>query len=445
MGKNSFGKPAVTDVSVARRIAYKVLRHLDEKPECDSRDLIRVLIQKNKVDEADERLAVTLVLGCLRYRMRLDGVIRKFLVKPQQKLLPFIQTILRMVAYQQFYLDRLPPHAICNEAVGLVALEGYGADNRLRGFVNAVSRKIVEMDRPLEPENIFEAYSLPSWLGGVFKVRFGKQNLLHLFEGINQEPSVVLRVNTRLCSLKQAADILNENEIEFERGKLVNDAFVLLHSSKLLRLLKLPAFEQGYFYIQDEASQYVSIKAAPRSGEKVLDLCAAPGGKTGHLAELSFGMSEIVATDINARRLALLKENLERLGTTDVRVLPWQEVMQSSHFAQYDLVLVDAPCSGIGTIRRNPEIKWRLQYEDIVRLSEMQYDLLCTASQFVRKGGRIVYSTCSVTTQENKDVIDRFLNSHINWTFNESKSFCSWPQLTCVDGFTINELQLLQC
>ncbi len=423
-------------VAVSRRIAYLVLRQIDEQSYADSRELVRSTAKSFKAEEADTRLALTIVMGCLRYRLALNGIIKNCLERPNKALLPFVETILQMVAYQHYYLDRLPPYAICNDAVELVTFEGFGTDNRLKGFVNAVAKKIVSGKQMPLLHDLTEELSFPTWMIGLFKSRFGETLMTDILRECNCEPPVTLRVNRLKISRNDMQQLLIQNSISCRVGNHTPDSLILDNSGDLAKIVALSEFRDGYVYFQDEASQMVSVIANPHAGERVLDMCAAPGGKTTHLAEVADGKADIVASDFNESRLSVLRENVERMGASCVRVVPW-DVLMAEKKPVFDLVLVDAPCSGLGTLRRNPEIKWRIEYKDLLRLRETQYALLCGAAKYVRDNGRLVYSTCSITAQENIEVIKTFLEKHSEWTIAKNGEFCSWPEAIDMDGFSI--------
>ncbi len=427
-------------MSFARIVAYRVLRQIDAQEFSDSRELLHQFAKQHELNNADLRLASAIVFGCLRYRLGLDAAIAKHLDRPSAHVSPAVQTILRMVAFQHFYLDKVPAHAICNDAVALVGLDMTRNAGRQRGFVNAIARKIIAVESPLSFTGLSESYSFPTWLIGLFKMRFEADKIEEILKECNTEPPVVLRVNTLQMSRAEAKTILSENDVTVAEGRHAPQALVLERSSDLPKILHMDAFKQGAFYIQDEASQLVSVFADPKEGETVLDLCAAPGGKTTHLAELAGGQCSIIATDINENRMDMFRENIARMQTPCVTIVPYNELAQYK-VTGFDLVLVDAPCSGLGTIRRNPEIKWRLTYDGLAQVCEVQYDILCSAAAYVKPQGRMVYSTCSVSMQENEKVVRRFLDAHEGWYLDENKTYCSWEHDLTMDGFCIHILR----
>lgn len=407
-----------TVASPARIVAARVLLELERDEETDSGNLLDRHIREASLTDRDARLGAALVFTVLRHEYLLDLQYREFLTQPPSRLSAETRVLLRMAAAQKFYFERLPEYAIANDSVTL-AREHLRVMPREAGFVNAVVRKLLSlpaMKRP--PGNPAHAlsvtYSHPQWLVDLIAAEFGNSWTETILETNNEEPSLVLRANRLRTTRDDLASQLQELEIETLPGSLAPDALVLEEPGQLRRALESEAFSNGFFYIQDEASQLVPVLAAPRAGETVLDLCAAPGGKTTQMAELAGGQAKITASDISLLRLKMLGENLQRLRTPGVGVLHIEKVRElaASTGPKFDLVLIDAPCSGLGTIRRNPEIRYRCTPEDIERLAGEQLRLLNFGRSLVRPGGRIVYSTCTFTTRENSEVVRRFLEAH---------------------------------
>ena len=280
-------------------------------------------------------------------------------------------------------------------------------------FVNAMVRKISAMTEPVRPAQadavarLGSLFSHPLWLVDMFRRKFGGEAFEQVLAANNREPAAALRVNRLLVGIDDLRSRLEEAGVDAQPSRLSPDALVLQDAGQLRELLHGPLFIEGLFYVQDEASQIVAHVAAPQPGMRVLDLCAAPGGKCIHMAELAGGKAQVVATDISPERLGLVVENAGRMRTTGLVVKSFGEVAGGREL--YDLVLVDGPCSGLGTIRRNPEIKYRVTPDALRSMQARQADLLEKAAHLVAPTGRLVYSTCSVSDDENIGVVKRFL------------------------------------
>jgi 16S rRNA (cytosine967-C5)-methyltransferase len=398
--------------SPSRRAAFEILRRVETEGAYAS--VLIASLSDTSLSREDRALAHEITLGVLRWQRSLDYFIERYAARPARRLDPQVVTALRMGVYQLRYLARVPPSAAVNESVSLVKQSGARSAS---GFVNAVLRKVARNPGDEAGGGIEDAaertsveVSHPVWLLCRWSAQLGEAEARALAISNNQAPSLAFRVNTLLSGTDQALADLKAQGVEVRSSDFVPDAFIVTQGSAAVAR----AAERGLVYVQDEASQLVSILLDPRPGERVLDLCAAPGSKSSHIAALTHDKAWIVACDIHTHRLASLAAACKRLGVHSIDGV----ALDASHtlpFAgdspQFDRVLIDAPCSGTGTLRRNPEIKWRLTNDDIPRLAEVQLSLLLRAAASIRSGGRLVYSTCSVEREENEDVIARYLGA----------------------------------
>lgn len=427
-----------------------------ELPLSSDRDATRLLDHQCaalRLDPRDMRMATALVMAVLRREAWLDSQYAGLLTRPPDSLDDRARIILRMAAAQRFLMDRVPPHAIVDDSVRLA--RALGMERHAAGFVNAVARRIVERAAPLEPEpdapperRIELACSLPRWIARMLLDHVGTADALRLADALAAEPGITLRPNRLRTTPAALAAHLAEAGIATTPGILLEDALRVSQPGAMADLLATPAFTDGWFYIQDEASQAVGLVVAPRPGESVLDLCAAPGGKATHLAELAGGEARIVACDPAPHRLDLLRANIARLGTPGVDVA---DAAALGGGAVFDAVLVDAPCSALGTLRRHPEVRHRLSRAGLRRSGEVQAEILASAAAFTRPGGRLVYSTCSFTHAENRDVVGAFLEAHPDFRHAAPAQWPAplrhlrgddgiartWPAHPQVDGFGI--------
>lgn len=443
----------------ARRAALEALLEVERRPEIGGAEALDQAIARGGLDPRDARLASALVYGVLRRAWWLDFQYGPLLDRPVLELDPGVRALLRMAAFQRFLLSRVPPHAIANDSVEL-ARRYLPQGQRLSGFVNAVVRRIVALKAPAEPESddpiqkLSQAWSCPPWIIKLLRAKFGDEPAVEILKGAATEAPVTLRANLLMySSAQELARILESEGTSTLPGRISPDALVLADHGRLGDLLASPLFEAGAFYLQDEASQVVAHLAAPAPGERVLDLCAAPGGKATHMAELARGKAVVTATDLSVARLHLVRENAARLQTPGLETVALDELRAELEItpdpARYDLVLVDAPCSGLGTLRRNPEIRYRSSPDVVKRLAATQADILADAALLVRPGGRIVYSTCTITDTENGAVVQAFLDKHPQFQLGGSTTpveqirslrgsdglYRTWPACLEVDGF----------
>jgi 16S rRNA (cytosine967-C5)-methyltransferase len=365
--------------------------------------------------ELDKAFAREICYGVLRWQGRLDWIIAAYSRIKPSRLERAILAILRMGAYQILFMDRVPAAAAVDESVKLAkGLRKKAATAFVNGILRGIAEKRNEIAYPdlqTHPIEYIAAYhSHPPWLVSRWMKRFGVEETIALCEANNQFPPLTIRVNTLKASREQVIQQLHAEGIE---------ASPTPFSPIGLRIQDPPALatwrplQQGWLQVQDEAAQLVSFILAPKPGERVLDLCAAPGGKTTHLAELMQNQGEIIAVDVSPSKLQIVQENCERLGIAFVKTLA-HDATKPLPFpsGSFDSCLVDAPCSGLGTLRRHPEGKWRIKEPDIFRLQEMQGQIMRQAAPLVKQGGVLVYSTCTLTQEENEGVIEAFLSEH---------------------------------
>lgn len=363
--------------------------------------------------DIDRGLAKSLVYGVLRQKQFLDHIIRGFSKHPLTKMKPRTLMTLRIGVYQLLFLRRIPDSAAVNATVNTLKTAGQPA--WLIGFVNGILRNVARNRTALPtPEELAGGdppiLNHPTWLVERWQARFGTETTWTICCGNNSDPPLTLRVNGRRTSRTALKTLLAKTGITAHNG---------LYSPSALRIdsfpgsiVALPGYEQGHFQVQDEAAQLASLLVAPLPARcRVLDACAGLGGKTSHLAELLPPDGNIIAVEPESRRFGLLRENLHRLGHTDqVRCVRADLHAYATTRPQlFDAILIDAPCSGTGVIRRQPDIRWNRQPEDLSRYQRTQLELLEIAATLLNRGGVLVYVTCSLEPEENEDVVQLFL------------------------------------
>lgn len=369
-------------------------------------------LERTALSGADRALATAITLGVLRHRGRLDHALGHLLERPLEDLPAAIRTILRMGAYQILDLDRMPDAAAVSESVRLARRHGHAGTARL---VNAVLRRLAAEGPPPLPDPgpdpiaaVAVAYSHPRWLVARWVAQWGPEEASAL-AAVNTRPAPsALRVNTLRVTRDGLLAALRDCGLSAEPG-LIADA-VRVHGSLTGRL---PLIEQGLCVPQDEGSMLVAHAVAPEPGATVIDACAGSGGKAAHLAALMRNAGRVLACDLHPRKLQVLAERAALLGATCIEAhhLDARD-LRRLHPAKADAVLVDAPCSGLGTVRRRPEIKWRATPDDLPRHAETQRAILAGSAGATRPGGLLVYSVCSLEPEEGPQVIEAFLAGH---------------------------------
>jgi 16S rRNA (cytosine967-C5)-methyltransferase len=399
----------------ARKKALEVLTRWEKRGSTMDPLFDAFVMADLRLTELDKSFAREICYGVLRWMGRLDWIIAAYSRIKPARLERAILAILRMGAYQILFMDRVPAAAAVDESVKLAkGLRRKEATAFVNGILRSVAegrKEITYPDLRTNPiEYIAAFHSHPAWLVQRWIEQFGREETIALCEANNQFPALTVRVNTLKASREEVMKQLHEEGIEpfptsfSPVGICIKDPPALVSWGPL---------QQGWLQVQDEAAQLVSLILASKAGERVLDLCAAPGGKTTHLAEVMQNQGEIIAVDVSPAKLQLVQENCRRLGISIVKPLALDATRPLPFPAgSFDGCLVDAPCTGLGTLRRHPEGKWRIKEADIQRLQKMQAQILRQAASLIKQGGVLVYSTCTLTQEENDSVIEAFLSEH---------------------------------
>ncbi len=397
-------------IAPARLAAYETLRAVSSA----RADLPNALARARTklTDERDRALAGEIATGTLRWRATFDHVIANFAKRPASKLDPEVLDILRITAFQLLHLDRVPASAAVNDAVDLTRKAGKKSAAPL---VNAVLRRISrERDRlPLPAREhpldyLAVTLSHPRWLVERWMARYGFDAAEAWARFDNDPAALTLRANTLRTTRDDVAAKLAEAGVATEPTRYAPDGLVARAGNPLLT----PLANEGLFTVQDEASQLVALFAAARAGERVLDLCASPGGKTTAMAAAMGDEGFVVACDVRARRIDLLARAVHASGARCIRIVQADAAAPLPFRRQFDRLLLDAPCSGLGTLRRDPDIRWRRTEQDLPILASAQLAMIERAAAVVGAGGRLIYSTCSSEPDENEDVVAAFLTAH---------------------------------
>ncbi len=393
-----------------------------------------------KTDDRDRRFITELVYGTIKAKGTLDWLLTQLSSRPLSKIDKVILNILRMGLYQIFYLDKVPASAACNESTELAkACSHLGTAKFVNGILRSAVRSkdagtIVfpsEIDNPALNIALTEFH--PEWLVKRWFAQFGANETKALCKYNNLPPQLAIRVNTLKTNRAELLEKLNDAGFEAANSKWCEEGIVCTKTSGLNAFMEK---NPDSFYMQDESSMLVAHVVNPKPGMTVLDLCAAPGGKTTHMAQLMQNTGLIYACDIHAHKIKLIEENAQRLGIDIIKTaLQDAAVFKPDWAEKADCVLVDAPCSGLGVLRRRAEARWRKSPKDLKIFAPLQKNILKTAARYVKPGGRLVYSTCTLETAENHELTAAFLADKPDF---ESAGF-----IHPLTGETVSELQLL--
>ncbi|WP_424162488.1 16S rRNA (cytosine(967)-C(5))-methyltransferase RsmB [Bacillus amyloliquefaciens] len=394
-----------------RELALEALEKLEQN-QAYSNLLLTSVIKTNTLSDQDRGLLTELVYGTLQNKIALDYMLKPFIRKPN-KVKPWVIQLLRLSAYQMEYLEKIPDRAAIHEAVEIAKKRGHKG---IASFVNGILRSLQREGAPSFAEiedpvlRLSTETSHPEWLVKEWVEAYGFEAAEKICRIHLVPPKQTLRVN-RIKADKET--LLNEMEnagLEAEAGDLSPDAIKLLKGS----IASTEFFQNGQVSIQDESSMLVARALDPKPGETVLDACAAPGGKSAHIAELMQNEGSLTSLDLHRHKVKLIQEGAERLGLTIINAQTMDARKAGDAFGaeRFDRILVDAPCSGFGVIRRKPDMKYTKTPEDSRRLSEIQLGILREIAPLVKKGGTLVYSTCTMDRTENEEVMHAFIQEH---------------------------------
>ena len=366
-------------------------------------------IEKNELTVQDKNFMTELVYGTLQHEQLLNFYVTPFF---NGKVKAWVRILIQMTLYQMLFLDSVPEHAAISEAVKIAKKRGGQFNGKL---VNAILRELTRTPLPSldtikdEAERLAVETSHPLWLIKLWSKQFGWEKTIQMARANNERVNVTIRVNGVRGTREELKQKLESEGITCEYGNLSQDALVILKGN----VIKTKAFEQGWFYVQDESSMLVARALKPKHHSKVLDTCSAPGGKTTHVAELMRQTGTVYAHDVYEHKIKLIEDNVKRLGLTNVVATLQDATTLNERYESdsFDAVLVDAPCSGLGILRRHPEVKITKQPSDLDEIM-IQKKILNTVAPLVKVGGTLVYSTCTVNRKENDKMVEQFLAQH---------------------------------
>jgi 16S rRNA (cytosine967-C5)-methyltransferase len=419
-----------------RQLALLTLRTIDHGAYADV--AVDRALNQSTLSPLDKRLFTELVYGCVRRQRTLDALLDLLGRKPSHQQPPDLRLIMHLGLYQLRYLNQIPDSAAVNTTVDLAKQNGFTG---LSGVVNGMLRRYIrEMEQrskdtadqeerrahlalpaalssqllPLDPvQRLGILHSYPDWIVQTWVDQFGLETAEQLCEWMNRPPTIDLRVNRLKTTIAEVEAVLLESGVKTERVAGLPDALRLVEHTGAIA--QLPGFAEGWWMVQDSSAQLVSYLLDPQPGETVMDMCAAPGGKTTHIAELMGDRGVIWACDKTLSRLKKVRQNCHRLGISSVRIHEGDSLTQSQFAKRGDRLLLDAPCSGLGTLHRHADARWRQTPDTIAGLAQLQSKLLNQAATWLKPGGTLVYATCTLNPPENEQIITQFLETHANW------------------------------
>ena len=433
----------------SREIALNIVSRVLDEGAYSNLVLSKELNETN-LDDKDRALVTELVYGTIRRKNTLDTIISNF-VKDIKLMDKKVLNILRIAIYQMHFLDKVPEFAACNEAVELAK----SISEQNGKLVNGILRSYTKNPDDIEVSNgvidrLAYQYSYEPWFIRMIYKQYGEKDGKRILSGLNQTPKVTVRVNNTKSDFDEVYDRLEEMGYDIEEGYACPEAIIIRGGSSIE---SNELFKDGLITVQDESAMLVAPLLDLEENDTVLDLCAAPGGKTTHIAELLEGKGKVYGFDLHENKLSLIKDNAERLGLNNIEIKEMDATkIDSLYVSSADKVLIDVPCSGIGIIRKKPEIKWNKTRKSLKELIPTQREIMENAWQYLKNGGIMIYSTCTLNKEENEDNVEWFVNKHKdaqvekiflgsmdNFVYNSDGSLTILPN-EYMDGFYIAKI-----
>ncbi len=435
----------------AREIAYKVLLDI-EKNKNYSNMAINKHFKDVKLSNQDRGLATEIIYGVIENKYYIDYMIDKLSKVKTNKMEIYVKTLLRMGIYQIMFLNSISDYAAVNETVNLAKKK----NSKVSGFINGILRNVIRQKETIGQIKVKDdidylaiKYSYDKWMIRNWMIHFGREFTEELLEANSQRPSIYLRTNTLKITRDELIEKLEKENIKASKVNVVEEAIKV---ENLKDIENNSLYKEGLFTVQDISSMLVGKVMNLKENSLVLDVCSAPGGKTTHMATLMNNTGQVVSRDIYEHKLKLIKASCKRLSLTNVDVQEYDGLsLDKESVGKFDYVLADVPCSGLGIIRRKPEIKYK-EKEEFRDLPPIQKKILENASKYVKKGGTLIYSTCTIQDSENIDIINEFLQKNKNFELapinevkvdldNQEKGYMKiYPNVHEMDGFFISKL-----
>jgi len=418
----------------SRECAIKILYEV-EKNGAYSDKALKKALPVAELSQQDRAFTTELVYGVIKNKSRIDYIIQKYSSQKLKKLSIWILNAIRIGVYQMIFLDKIPHSAAVNESVTLAKRYGHKASS---GFVNGVLRSISrggDVEYPKGKEGLSIYYSHPAWLVDLICTQYGEEVAKEILIANNINPPITIRVNTIKTSADRLCESLTEKGVMVTKTNYEN----IIEISKFGDISSLDEFKNGMFTVQDVAAYLSATAISPQKGEFIIDVCAAPGGKATQIAEMSGDMAKIFAFDIYPHKIELIEKNAKRLGITSINAqISDATVLNSDYIEKADKVLADVPCSGLGIIRKKPDIKWTKTLDDIKEIVKIQEKIIKTSAKYLKQNGILVYSTCTINKDENEGVTSNFIKNN---PFEILEETTLLPNENNCDGFYICKMR----
>lgn len=433
-----------TNFEGVRGIAVKILNRID-RTDAYLDKLLEQELKHNELSGSEKSLLYEIVHGAIRWENKIDWTLNGFYRGQFSKCAPTLKNVLRIAAYQILYLDKIPYYAAVNEAVEFIK-KSHG--QKTADLTNAVLRNIIRNKENIKypdknedyPFYLSVFYSHPLWLVKRWLSQFGKEKTEALLMANNEKPPITLKINLLTANERDFEQALHSVDLKFQKGKYLRGYYRL---KKITNITDWDLYKKGWFFIQDESAGLACSLLNAQKNDKVLDFCAAPGGKTSYIAGAMMNQGKIIALDRYESRLEILKKNLERLKIGNVETINIDGLEYEGEI--FDKILIDAPCSGLGTLSKKPDLKWKKSPLDIRKATQLQIQFLNKAAALVKKGGILIYSVCTIEKEETLDIVEKFLAGHNDFELVPAAGFpeelltangCvqSYPDVHKIDG-----------
>lgn len=395
----------MTDHSVnERELCLEILMEVNEGNGLIHKVLTQVLDSYAYLEKRQRSFIARVSEGTIEYQLQLDAILNQYSKTKVSKMKPLIRNLLRMSVYQILYMDSVPDSAVCNEAVKLAVKRKF---HGLKGFVNGILRTIVREKDNITFQSLSERYSMPQWIIDMWIRSYGQEITEKMLQSFLEKKKLTIRCNTSKCTMDELIHSLEKDNVTVEKVFGIEEA---LRIQGIDMLYSLESFQKGYFQVQDISSMLVACIADPKPGDTVLDVCGAPGGKALHIADKIAETGMVEVRDLTEQKVALIQENIIRSGLSNIHTsVADATVFDSSWEEKADIVIADLPCSGLGVIGKKPDIKYKTTRQQLKDLQIIQRDILQTVYRYVKKNGTLIYSTCTISREENEENVKWFL------------------------------------
>lgn len=404
MTKSIIEKPKSLNI---RELTLDILYEILEKGGFSHVVLNQALSKYQYLEKQDRAFVTRVTEGTLEYLLQIDYVLDQFSKVKTDKMKPLIRTLMRMSVYQLLYMDRIPDSAVCNEAVMLAQKRRFQG---LKGFVNGVLRNVSRQKGQLHFPDLSVRYSVPSWILSLWNQTYKPDTIETMLDYFLSPHPLTVRCNLNRTTKENILSSLNSQGVVVTESRLLNSVLYLEHVDYLE---KLEAFLNGWIQVQDLSSCLPGLAASPKKGNVVLDVCGAPGGKSLHIADLLDGTGCVNVRDISRYKVEMINENIARSGFSNITASVWDALKLDDSFVEKaDIVIADLPCSGLGILGKKPDIKQKMTMDGVIALAKLQKTILSVVYQYVKPGGILVYSTCTIDQKENEENVAWFLEHY---------------------------------